>query len=160
MTNNKSIENTSLPNSIIRTISEMYLSVLKDESSLGKKVADFVRVPKPGFWMIEKSSISGRRKEVGNSEAIVRFICFYQKNDEDIIYCTETIEGEFLTWGNCSFYCLLPYNFDWDSELELARTNLDWAKAAIARHDLEAELEPGERLFFEREDLQNNNTGY
>ena len=79
MTNDKSIENTSLPNSIIRTISEMYFSVLKDESPLGKKIADFVRVPKPGFWMIEKSSISGRRKEVGNSEAIVRFICFYQK---------------------------------------------------------------------------------
>jgi hypothetical protein len=152
MINDKSIENTSLPNSIIRTISEMYLSVLKDESPLGKKVANFIKIPKPGFWMIEKSNISGARKEVGNSEAIVRFICFYQKNDEDIIYCTETIEGEFLTWGNCSFYCLLPYNFDWDSESELARANLNWAKSAITRHKLEPELEQGERLFFGRKD--------
>lgn len=152
MTNAKSIENTSLPNSIIRTVSEMYLSVLKDESPLGRKVADFVRDPKPGFWIIEKSSISGRRKEVGNSEAIVRFICFYQKNDEDIIYCTETIEGEFLTWGNCSFYCLLPYNFDWDSQSELVRTNLDWTKSAIVRHKLKADLEPDERLFFKTEE--------
>jgi hypothetical protein len=143
-----SIEKTSLPNSIIRTISELYLCALGCESPLSKKVIDFMKVPKPGFWIAERTSLSGRRKEIGNSKAIVRFICFFQEKCGDIIYCTETIDGKFLSWENCNFYCLLPHNFDWDSQSSLTETNLDWAKKAIKRHNLEKDLEPNERLFF------------
>lgn len=127
------------------------MCALGRESLLNKKVIDFMETPKPGFWMIERTSVSGARKEVGNSDAIVRFICYYQKEDEDITYCTETIEGEFLTWENCRFHCLLPYNFDWESQLILAKTNLDWAEKAVIRHNLKEGLKPNERLFFERE---------
>lgn len=148
--NESSIENTSLPNSIIRTISELYLCALASELPLSKKVIDFMKVPKPGFWIAERTSISGHRKEIGNSEAIVRFICFCQEDGGDVVYCTETIDGEFLSWGNCNFYCLLPYNFDWDSQASLTQANLDWAKEAIKRHNLEKDLEPNERLFFSR----------
>lgn len=109
-----------------------------------------MEVPKPGFWIVERTSLFGRRKEVGNSEAIVRFICFYQQEGGDVVYCTETIDGEFLSWGNCKFYCLLPYNFDWDSQSSLEKANLDWAKEAIIRHNLEKDLEQNERLFFSR----------
>jgi hypothetical protein len=151
--NESSIEDTSLPNSIIRTISELYLCALMSNLHLSKKITDFMEVPKPGFWIIEVSSISARRKEIGNSEAIVRFICFYQKDDEDVKYCTETIEGEFLVWDNCRFYCLLPYNLDWDSQPkpELVKANLDWAKEAIKKHDLEKDIEPSEKLFFSKD---------
>ena len=149
--NESSIEKTSLPNSVIRTISELFLCALGRESPFSKKVIDFMFAPKPGFWMIERTSISGRRKEIGNSDAIVRFICFFQEEGGDIVYCTETIDGEFLSWGNCEFYCLLPYNFEWESQSSLTEANLDWAKEAIVRHSLEKDLEPNERLFFERE---------
>lgn len=144
------MENTSLPNSLIRTITELHFLSLGNSSCLSQKVVDFMSIPKPGFWMIEVSSIAGQRKEVGNSSAIIRFICYYRKNGEDIRYCTETIEGELLIWENCRFYCLLPYNFDWSSEVELVQANLDWAENSIKKHGLSENLDIEEQLFFNK----------
>jgi len=141
------MKNTSLPNSLIRTITELrYLSL----SNSSNEVADFMSVPKPGYWMIETSSFSERRKETGNSSAIVRFICFCKEDGGGYQYFTETIEGEFLPWENCEFLCLLPYNFNYGSQSTLAQTNLAWAKDAITRHGL-SDLAGEARLFFEKQ---------
>ena len=147
------MENTSLPNSLLQTITELnyaYLGILSQERK--GEIADFMAVIKPGFWMIETSSFSERRKEVGNSSAIVRFICFCKEDGGGYQYFTETIEGEFLPWENCDFLCLLPYDFHDGSESKsaLPQANLAWAKEAIARHGL-VDLAGGARLFFEKQ---------
>ena len=140
------MENTSLPNSLIRTITELrYLSL----SNSSNEVADFMSFPKPGFWVIETSSFSERHREIGNASAIARFICFCKEDDGGYQYFTETTEGEVLTWENCDFLCLLPYDFNNGSQSNLTQTNLAWAKEAIARHGLVG-LAGGARLFFEK----------
>jgi len=140
------MENTSLPNSLIRTITELRYFSLSNSSN---EVVDFMSVLKPGFWMIETSSFSERRKEVGNSSAIVRFICFCKEDGGGDQYFTETIEGEFLPWENCDFLCLLPYDFSYGSQSNLAQTNLAWAQEAITRHGL-VNLAGNARLLFEK----------
>lgn len=73
------MKDTNLPSALVKTISSLRLTALIGKESANQKalIKETNRL-RPGFWLVEISSITERRKEYGCFSSIVRLICFYQ----------------------------------------------------------------------------------
>lgn len=152
------MKNTNLASVLVKTICALEIEVRRGKNTpYSQALIEETETIRPGFWLVERSSIFERRKEFGCFGSIVRFICFYQvRPAAELEYCCEDSDGNFIKWDNCDFITLINHDYiispssDWDRNINKERiaNNLDWAKEAVVRHKLPESLEGEETIFY------------